>query len=169
MWCFALLGKYSINLKTNDSKGLIAMKTIKNVSQHVHDGALTSDKLRYMMTPNDPKWPQMTPSNIIWQLDFDLIQYRDRNKDGDRYFRRKWQLGDEEIIYSTEFEVEISELKILKEEVVYTLGELLSDVGGVCGFFLGSRDLWTRHRNYRPVCYRFVDSVLRHKLITNIR
>ena len=46
-------------------------------------------------------------------------------------------MTDEEIIYSTEFEVEISELKILKEEVVYTLGELLSDVGGVCGFFLG--------------------------------
>ena len=72
-----------------------------------------------------------------WNWKFIKFQYRDRNKDGDRYFRRKWQLTDEEIIYSTEFEVEISELKILKEEVVYTLGELLSDVGGVCGFFLG--------------------------------
>ena len=83
---------------------------------------------------------RMTLNNLRWPFNIDLIfQYRDRNKDGDRYFRRKWQLGDDQIIYSTEFEVEISELKILKEEVVYTLGELLSDVGGVCGFFLGIR------------------------------
>ena len=87
-----------------------------------------------------------------------IFKYRDRNKDGDRYFRRKWQLTDEEIIYSTEFEVEISELKILKEEVVYTLGELLSDVGGVCGFFLGISLLQIydscQHCIYKNLCCR---------------
>ena len=87
-----------------------------------------------------------------------IFKYRDRNKDGDRYFRRKWQLTDDEIIYSTELEVEISELKILKEEVVYTLGELLSDVGGVCGFFLGISLLQIydscQHCIYKNLCCR---------------
>ena len=30
-----------------------------------------------------------------------------------------------------------SDLKVIDEEVVYTLGELISDVGGILGFFLG--------------------------------
>ena len=112
-------------------------------------------------------WSETNNGNLImWLLDRDnvslisntIFKYRDRNKDGDRYFRRKWQLTDEEIIYSTEFEVEISELKILKEEVVYTLGELLSDVGGVCGFFLGISLLQIydscQHCLYKNLCCR---------------
>ena len=70
-----------------------------------------------------------TPTCGSWGFDLAERTYRDRSQDLMRYesiMRRRGVISDEETLFSTEITIEIDDLKVISEEVVYPLGKLLS-------------------------------------------
>ena len=51
--------------------------------------------------------------------------------------RRRHNISSDQRVFATELSVDSSDLLLVEEHVNYTLGDLLSDIGGILGFFLG--------------------------------
>ena len=79
----------------------------------------------------------------FWVVSKAIFKYRDRTENGDGYFRRKvwstlkfsgniyfgfliliqFNLSTQEMIFSTEMAIEGNEIKVIDEEIIYTLGK----------------------------------------------
>ena len=77
------------------------------------------------------------PECVSWGFDIDHVTYSDPVFHHEDMLKNRFGINPLMSIFSTELSLEFTDLKVIDEEVVYTLGELISDVGGILGFFLG--------------------------------
>ena len=87
--------------------------------------------------PGSKEGVQCQPECVSWGFDIDHVTYSDPVFHNEEILKNRFGLSQNMSIFSTELSLELSDLKVIDEEVVYTLGELISDVGGILGFFLG--------------------------------
>ena len=105
----------------------------KIVEQFIRD---TKNEFPDTKEPESTKEP-CRPECVSWGFDIDHVTYSDPVFHNEEILKNRFGLAQNMSIFSTELSLELSDLKVIDEEVVYTLGELISDVGGILGFFLG--------------------------------
>lgn len=80
---------------------------------------------------------QCPPQCLSFDFKLKQVMYRDKNTKAIALLRDKSNIPDEMEVYVVELELVTDEIDAVEEIEDYPTGEMLSDLGGVFGFFLG--------------------------------
>ncbi|CAG5079917.1 Oidioi.mRNA.OKI2018_I69.PAR.g9418.t1.cds [Oikopleura dioica] len=77
------------------------------------------------------------PNCQTYEKKIETIQYRGSHPDSYSHIRRKHKLGDETEFFKAEIEISKEPYEKFVEQPIYTWEDLISDIGGTVGLFLG--------------------------------